>query len=298
MSLSTHFITLGTAGGPVPKLHRAQPAHALTRGNQVILIDCGEGAMQQLMRAGIDFRRVDKIILSHHHFDHIGSLFTCLGINMMLQRSQPIKIYGPPGTRKIAEGLAMACDVPHAVGFGISGQTFPHPRNFVQVEEISSGKSFEIDGIRISCCENTHYRSEDKFGTDGPISLSLRFDAPDRSIVYTGDTGPCRMVENLAQGAQLLVGEMMIAEKVITQLQSKNPHMTPERVSFISDHLNKHHLSPEQLGELASRAGVEHVVAVHIPLDSITPENTPDYVAQISQRFSGKVTIAEDLDQF
>ena len=89
MPFDTNFITLGTAGGPVPKLHRAAPAHAITYGDRVILIDCGEGAMQQLMRAGIDFRRIDKVILSHHHFDHIGSLFTCLGINMMLQRKQP-----------------------------------------------------------------------------------------------------------------------------------------------------------------------------------------------------------------
>ena len=72
MPFDTTFITLGTAGGPVPKLHRAAPAHAITYGDRVILIDCGEGAMQQLMRVGIDFRRIDKVILSHHHFDHIG----------------------------------------------------------------------------------------------------------------------------------------------------------------------------------------------------------------------------------
>ena len=298
VSHSTNFITLGTAGGPVPKLHRAQPAHAITRGKRVILVDCGEGAMQQLTRARIDFGKVHTIILSHHHFDHIGSLFTCFGINMMLQRTQPITIYGPVGTRQIVEGLATACDVPHRIGFGDSDQSFPHPRDFVQVVEISSGSRFNIDDIEITCCENTHYRTEEEFGNVGPISLSLRFDAPDRLIVYTGDTGPCGRVEDLAKGAQLLVSEMMIAEKVITQLQSKNPHMTPERVSLISDYLNKHHLSPEQLGELVSRAGVEQLVAVHIPLDSIISENTPDYLAQISQRFSGKVTIAEDLDQF
>lgn len=298
MPFDTNFITLGTAGGPVPKLHRAAPAHAITYGDRVILIDCGEGAMQQLMRVGIDFRRIDKVILSHHHFDHIGSLFTCLGINMMLQRKQPITIYGPPGTRQIVEGLAMACDVPQAIGFGVVGQSLPHPRNFVQVEEIAPGDTFEIDNIRVSCCENTHYRAETELGTKGPISLSLRFDAPDRSIVYTGDTGPCRMVENLAKGAQLLVGEMMLAEQIIAQLQKKNPHMTSERIAMMGQHLHSHHLSPEQLGDLAARAGVAHVVAVHIPLDSITPETAPDFTARISRVFSGQVSIANDLDQF
>jgi ribonuclease BN (tRNA processing enzyme) len=66
----------------------------------------------------------------------------------------------------------------------------------------------------------------------------------------------------------------------------------------MGQHLHAHHLSPEQLGELAQRAGVAHVVAVHIPLDSISSETAPDYTARISRRFSGKVTIANDLDQF
>jgi ribonuclease BN (tRNA processing enzyme) len=298
MMFDTKFITLGTAGGPVPKLHRAAPSHAITRGERVILIDCGEGTMQQLMRAGIDFRRVHKIILTHHHFDHIGSLFTCLGINMMLQRKEPITIYGPPGTRQIVEGLAMACDVPNQIGFGVKGQSFPHPRDFVQVEEITSDSTFRIDDIDITCCENTHYRPENELGTEGPVSLSLRFDAPDRSIVFTGDTGPCRAVEQLAKGAQLLVGEMMLAEQVIAQLQSKNPHMTPERIAMMGKHLHHHHLSPAELGELAARAGVAQVVAVHIPLDSITPDSAPDFAVQISARFSGAVSIANDLDPF
>jgi len=59
---------------------------------------------------------------------------------MMLQRKQPITIYGPPGTRQIVEGLAMACDVPQAIGFGVAGQSLPHPRDFVKVEEIDSGR--------------------------------------------------------------------------------------------------------------------------------------------------------------
>ena len=66
------FVTLGTAGGPVPLKHRAQPAHAVISGERTILVDCGDGAMGQLMKAGIDFRHVNEIIISHHHFDHIG----------------------------------------------------------------------------------------------------------------------------------------------------------------------------------------------------------------------------------
>ncbi|MFK7874480.1 MAG: MBL fold metallo-hydrolase, partial [Paracoccaceae bacterium] len=72
-------ITLGTAGGPVQNPNRSQPSFVLMNGDAPILIDCGEGAMGQLRRANIEFREVHHIFLTHHHFDHIGSLFACLG---------------------------------------------------------------------------------------------------------------------------------------------------------------------------------------------------------------------------
>ena len=298
MSKPTTFITLGTAGGPVPKKDRASPAHAIFHEGRPILVDCGEGAMRQLMRVGVDFRQLHEIILTHHHFDHIGSLFNCIGINMMLQRQQPLNIYGPKGTRQIVESLAAACDVSWEIGFGIAEQKLPHPRDFIQVREIEPGDVIEIDEIKVTCCENTHYRSEDKFGQDGSISLSLRFDAPDRSIVFTGDTGPCRNLEEFGKGAQLLVGEVVDVERTVEKIRQNSPYMSDERVQMMTQHMAEHHLQPEQLGELASQIGAEHVVAVHITLDSITDEMKADYAAKIASTFSGKVTISEDLDCF
>ena len=74
--------------------------------------------------------------------------------------------------------------------------------------------------------------------------------------------------------------------------------MPEANIEMMAQHMAEHHLVPEQLGLLASRAGVSHVVAVHIPLDSITPESAPDYVTQIAREFSGVISIAEDLQAF
>ena len=79
----TKFITLGTAGGPTPKPYRMPPAHAIAYEGGTILVDCGEGAFQQLRRAGFDLKQVRELFITHHHFDHIGSLFACLGLNMI-----------------------------------------------------------------------------------------------------------------------------------------------------------------------------------------------------------------------
>ena len=295
---STKFITLGTAGGPTPKPHRMPPAHAVAYDGGTILVDCGEGAFQQLRRAGFDPKQVHELFITHHHFDHIGSLFACLGLNMMMHRDKPMNIYGPPGTSEILEHLIAACDIPQATGFGVPGQTLPHPRDFIVSRDIQPGDVFDIDGTRISCCENTHYRSEDQFGNKGPVSLSYRFDMPDRSMVFTGDTGPCRALEDLAKGADLLVGELIDADIVVNHLRARNPDMSDKALQKMSQHFTEHHLTPEDLGELASRAGVKQLVAVHIPFHTKSAGEDAKYVKRISAKFSGSVTISEDLAEY
>ncbi|WP_238366140.1 MBL fold metallo-hydrolase [Mesobacterium pallidum] len=295
MSSRPEFITLGTAGGPMQNPDRAQPAHVVMHGTRPILVDCGEGAMGQLKRAGIEFRDVREIFLTHHHFDHIGSLFACLGLNMMTQRRDALAIYGPPGTAAILNGLFAACDVPAEIGFGVPGQRLPHPRDFVEVHEITPGYVVEIEGLRITCCENTHYRAEAEIGQPGYLSLSLRFDALGRSIVFTGDTGPCAGLEAFAKGADLLVGEMMDVDLTMSRVRAANPAMPEARVEMIRTHLAGHHLSPEQLGALAQTAGASRVVAVHFAPGFITPDTAGGYAARVASTFDGEVHLASDL---
>ncbi|MGH1465956.1 MAG: MBL fold metallo-hydrolase [Cognatishimia sp.] len=202
------------------------------RRNHSILVDCGEGAFRQLMLAGIDLRHVDEIFLSHHHFDHIGSLFAGLGVNMMLHRRTPLAIYGPPGTREFVGHLIRAYDFPHSIGFGVAGQTLMHPRDFVAVQDVVPGDQIEVGDIRVTFCENTHYRSEDKFSEEGPISQSLRFDTPDRSMVFTDDTGPCKALEAFTYGADLLVGELIDVDRVVKRMGKQHPDLPAEEIEM------------------------------------------------------------------
>ena len=295
MPFETKFVTLGTAGGPTPKPHRMPPAHALVHEGGTILVDCGEGAFQQLARAGFDLRKVQELFISHHHFDHIGSLFACLGLNMMMHRDRPMNIYGPPGTAEIVQHLIAACDIPQAVGFGVPGQVLPHPRDFVVCRDLSPGEVVVIDAVRVSCCENTHYRPEAELGQEGPVSLSYRFDTPDRSILFTGDTGPCRGVEHLARGADLLVGEILDIEVVMTSIRQRSLNMPAEGLTKMEHHMTLHHLTPEALGEMATQAGVGEVLAVHIPFYTRSDEDEADCIRRINAKFSGRARLAEDL---
>ena len=113
--------------------------------------------------------------------------------------------------------------------------------------------------------------------------------------VFTGDTGPCTSLEAFALGTDLLVGEMMDVELTMQRVRAANPNMPDDRVAMIRKHLSHHHLSPEQLGELAEAAGADHVVAVHFAPGFVTPQTAPDYAARVASTFSGKVSLGQDL---
>lgn len=298
MPEASKVIALGTAGGPMQNPIRRQPAFLLMNNDQPVLIDCGEGAMGQLVRAGVEFADVHHLFLTHHHFDHIGSLFACLGLNMMTQRKTPLTIYGPVGTKSIVEGLFAACDVPAEIGFGVPGQQLPHPRGFTNVVELAPGDTIDLDGTLVSCCENTHYRTEDQFGEAGHISLSLRFDLEERSVVFTGDTGPCEALVELAKGADLMFGEMMDLDVTMQRVRGRNPNMPEERIQMIGQHLSKHHISTEELGAIASRAGVKEVVAIHFPPGIAIPQTADQYVERMGKVYDGKFSIGQDLETY
>src|SRR3546814_3307579 len=99
------FITLGTGGGPAPQARRAQPANLLLSRDQAILIDCGDGAAQQLGKIDYPLEHVQNVLISHLHFDHTGGLFAFLSRRYQLLSPGVVTVYGPPGTRAPVEGL-------------------------------------------------------------------------------------------------------------------------------------------------------------------------------------------------
>ena len=72
--MSTELVLLGTAGAPMPVAGRGGIASALVVGERVFVIDCGRGAPSAFVDAGLDFRRLDAVFVTHQHADHIGDL--------------------------------------------------------------------------------------------------------------------------------------------------------------------------------------------------------------------------------
>jgi len=64
---------LGTSAS-APSIHRGLSAQILSYRDQRFLIDCGEGTQRQILRSGLGFRRLNRILITHGHLDHILGL--------------------------------------------------------------------------------------------------------------------------------------------------------------------------------------------------------------------------------
>lgn len=293
------WLTLGTGAGPVTSSTRSQPANLLRFNGRDYLVDTGDGVAVQSGKAGAQTKMIDAIFISHLHFDHTAGLAGILGLRFQTNGSDPLTIYGPPETQQLVDGILAGMEPGATANYGVAGAAPVDHRAGIRVVELRDGDSVEVDGMTVTVRENTHYSFPQGSELAARFqSLSYRFDLPGRSIVYTGDTGPSDAVEELASGADLLVVEMMDVPLTIERMLAANPGM-PEAVSrTMQSHLAEHHLSPTQVGEMATRADVGSVVVTHF---SGWEKNQPGhmrYLEDIAAAYEGPFLIADDMDAF
>ncbi|MCK1383463.1 ribonuclease Z [Bradyrhizobium sp. 21] len=141
---------LGTSAS-VPSAERNHPALLVEAAGKRILIDCGEGTQRQLLRSGAGFRRLDRILLTHGHFDHvlgIPGLFSTLGLR---QSADAMTVHAGPRTLDIVTRML--------AGLWGEGRA-PIPVQFVALTEgqVIDASDFTIDSFPI------RHRDTDSFG--------------------------------------------------------------------------------------------------------------------------------------
>jgi ribonuclease BN (tRNA processing enzyme) len=294
----TQLITLGTRGGPLPSKGRAQSSNLLVVNGTLYLIDAGDGATRRIVQAGHDFRKVGKIFITHPHSDHTAGLATLLVSAWEYQRREPIDIYGG-GVEALVKG-AIAYLTPNAEIRWAEGKKASMADLF-HGHDVGAGLVYQDANVKVTAVENTHFNFPPGSPPDGKYkSFSYRFETPGRVVVFTGDTGPSDALTGLAKGADVLVTEVTEVEEVIEVLKRSGTWQvrTPDEQAGWIRHMKEEHVTPEDIGKMATKAGVKSVVLTHLS-PTVDPEDDyKRYADGVKKVYSGPVAVARDLSKF
>jgi ribonuclease BN (tRNA processing enzyme) len=274
----TKLVLLGTGGGPMPKVTRAAPAQAVVVDGVTYIVDCGNGVARQMAKAGLGFRTLRAVFVTHHHSDHnadFGNLFLLLWAGGL---EAPVDAFGPPPLVEMtAQFLALNA---YDIATRIADEGRPPLAPLIRAHDIhAAGEVYRDERVRVTCALVKH----------PPVvpAFAFRFDTHDRSIVFSGDTAPCDSLIALARGADVLVHEVL-HEPSLDGICAKLPNATRLR-----RHLLDSHTTQDQVGIVAREAGVKCLVLSHfVPADSVTDDTWRDAVAR---DYDGKIVLGRDL---
>ena len=297
MQKPSSLLTLGTAG-PVPRRGRAQSSNLLTVNSTHYVIDAGDGVAWRIAQAGVDVREIGIIFITHHHDDHTAGLGTLMSVAWDRQRTKPIHVYGPPQTEELVKAAVQYFSISAEIRIADGGRTMPIARVFFG-HDVGTGLIYQDANIKVTAVENSHFSFHKGPAAGKHRSYSYRFETPDRVIVFTGDTGHCDAVTELARGADLLITETSSCEdrKQGMIKDGRWQAMTPAEQEGIMRQATQGHMTLDLIGKMAARANVKTVVLSHLTKRFGSDDYTP-WAEEVKKHFSGQVLIAKDLMEF
>lgn len=146
------IIFLGTSAS-APSVHRGLSAQIVKHNEHRFLIDCGEGTQRQILQAGVGFKRLNHILITHGHLDHILGL---AGLFSTLSRWETIDSVEIMGGKYALERI-------HNLLYGVQVVHPTKSRIEVKLRELEPGTIFEDSDFSISAFP-VHHRGPDCFG--------------------------------------------------------------------------------------------------------------------------------------
>jgi ribonuclease BN (tRNA processing enzyme) len=280
----TRIVLLGTAGGPAFNRTRAQPAHAVQVGAVVYLVDCGGGVGDQYVRAGLPPSLLRHVFVTHFHSDHVADLLTfpVRSWGFIEASGEPLTLHGPKPLKQAVKGGLRQ--------FAFDRDIRERDEGKERFERLLRVHQFKREGIvhrddlvTVTAARVDHVPIRDAF--------AYRFDTPDLSVVFSGDTAPSPALVRLAASADFLVHEVL----TWTPEEAAAAVGLPLDHPFVQ-HLLNSHTSYRDVGRIAADAGVGTLVLTHfVPADG--PLDPDAVLAEVRKSFAGPVVFGEDLMQ-
>ena len=205
-------VTLLGTGSPVPMRNRASSGYLVEIGDEILVFDHGAGAHENFLRCGFDARDLNTIFFTHLHTDH------CLDYARLVHsrwdqgagQIPELKVYAPSYMQRMTDLLFGEQGVFHPDLDGRTntegsqqvyknrGGVLPRKRPSPDITPLYDGLVVESDHWKVTVREVFHQP-----GYIEPYGLRLETD--EGVLVYSGDTGPCEGISDLAKDADMLI---------------------------------------------------------------------------------------------
>ena len=282
--VGTQVVLLGTKGGPTPSPLRAQPSNLVIVDGRPYVVDCGNGVALQLVKAGVKLGALDHIFLTHQHSDHDADLGNLVFLAWATSLKTPVHLYGPPRMQKMIDDFLDMNAIDLKVREEEEGR--PPLKPLIHVKEIArDGLVMEDDRVRVTAALVDHYTLKPAFA----YRFDTKSSAGNRSVVFSGDTTYSDNLIRLAQGADVLVHEVMYLPALETLLK------TVDNAPTLLDHLLKSHTTTEQLGRIAKAAKVKTLVLSHFVPGGDASITDAMWTEKVKENFDGRIVVGRDL---
>ena len=273
----TRVVVLGT-GTPNADPERSGPAVAIIAGDQAYLVDAGPGIVR---RAALAARqdsiptlapdRLRRVFLTHLHSDHTTALPDLIVGAWVLGRTDPLDVYGPPGSRRMTALLEQAYS--EDIEMRLHGGEPSNKTGFAaNAHDAAPGIVYRDSNVTVTAFEVAHGEWDHAYG--------YRFQTRDRTIVVSGDTRPTDAIVRACSGCDVLVHEVYSAER----FAERPPAWQRYHAAF--------HTSTTELADIASRARPKLLVLYH---QLYWGDDDDALLRQVRSRYSGKVVSAHDI---
>jgi ribonuclease Z len=267
-------VTLLGTGTPRPKPDRYGSSTLVEAGEEKFIFDCGRCTFQRLFETGTVLKQVNKLFLTHLHSDHtVGIPDLWLTPWIYGRWEEPFYVWGPVGT------LNMMAKLEEAFDFDIHirpiHDLIPPEGAKIVPQEIEEGVVYEKNGVKVTAFEVDHRPIQPSYG--------YRVEYEGKAVVLSGDTAYCENLIKFAKNVDLLIHNVGAASEEVLR--------TSERYRSIMTL----HASPEEAGEVFTRANPKLSVYTHMVLLKVTKE---ELVEQTRKTYNGPLEIGEDLMAF
>lgn len=252
-------------------------------GDVAVQFDAGRGTLIRLAELGLTPADLDALALTHVHSDHVvdvADVVMTRWIQANLHAAGPLPLVLPEGE---PERFATAMLEPYADDLALRAAHAHHGE--IELDLVAFAVSPEPAEVWRSAGGELLVEAVAVHHEPVPQAVAYRCTTPDAVVVISGDTRVCREVEDLARGADLLVHEACRARAMAELIQG-----TPFEAIF------SYHADSVELGALARRAGVGHLMLTHlIPPATTTAEELAFAVDVREGGYEGEVTVGRDL---